>query len=515
MLKHCLWLTVVSVALLISATAQQVVGSWQFNGNFTAQVGQDVLPFGPGSFENANIGGNTAQVWYFMSGTSIGVFNDAGPNGGGTKTNQYTLLMDVLFPSTPSFVSLYQTDIDNFTDGDWFINPANGLGISGDYFDPALTFRSNVWQRVVIVIDTTSPAGGNDTVYRTYINGQLQNIVQNPGGGWGTPDGRFSLDTVLLMFADEDGETTEGLINNLQVRNYPMPEAEVVALGGPTAGSLATPAGVTGSWNFDGNFTAQVGTDANPVGAGSFENDTIAGQTAQVYRFQQNSYLAITHGVGPNGGGSRTNQYTIIMDIKFPSRSGWTSLFQTNPANTDDGDCFINPGSGIGISGDYTDPSTFQFQDNVWQRLALVIDTTSPTGNATYRCYINGRQQNQVQSPAGWGVDGRFSLDWAFYVFADEDGETAEGYINSLQLRDYAMSAAEIFALGGPTADGIPITIGVEGDVNGDGCVDDIDLLAVLFAFGNSGGDEDLNGDGMVDDADLLMVLFNFGNGCV
>jgi hypothetical protein len=54
------------------------------------------------------------------------------------------------------------------------------------------------------------------------------------------------------------------------------------------------------------------------------------------------------------------------------------------------------------------------------------------------------------------------------------------------------------------------------GDVNGDGCVDDADLLAVLVAFGNTGANlpEDLNGDGIVDDADLLMVLFNFGSGC-
>ena len=54
------------------------------------------------------------------------------------------------------------------------------------------------------------------------------------------------------------------------------------------------------------------------------------------------------------------------------------------------------------------------------------------------------------------------------------------------------------------------------GDVNGDGCVDDSDLLAVLFAFGRSGSGlpEDLNGDGIVDDADLLEVLFNFGSGC-
>jgi len=55
------------------------------------------------------------------------------------------------------------------------------------------------------------------------------------------------------------------------------------------------------------------------------------------------------------------------------------------------------------------------------------------------------------------------------------------------------------------------------GDVDNNGCVDDADLLAVLFAFGNTGsnlGRVDVNCDGTVDDADLLVVLFNFGSGC-
>jgi hypothetical protein len=53
-------------------------------------------------------------------------------------------------------------------------------------------------------------------------------------------------------------------------------------------------------------------------------------------------------------------------------------------------------------------------------------------------------------------------------------------------------------------------------DVNGDGCVDDADLLAVLFAFGQTGSGlaEDINCDEVVDDADLLSVLFEFGSGC-
>jgi hypothetical protein len=54
------------------------------------------------------------------------------------------------------------------------------------------------------------------------------------------------------------------------------------------------------------------------------------------------------------------------------------------------------------------------------------------------------------------------------------------------------------------------------GDLDGNGCVDDADLLQVLFAFGQRGADlaADLNGDALVDDADLLQVLFAFGEGC-
>jgi len=55
------------------------------------------------------------------------------------------------------------------------------------------------------------------------------------------------------------------------------------------------------------------------------------------------------------------------------------------------------------------------------------------------------------------------------------------------------------------------------GDVDNNSCIDDADLLAVLFAFGSTGGTlgrVDVNCDQMVDDADLLQVLFNFGSGC-
>jgi hypothetical protein len=59
------------------------------------------------------------------------------------------------------------------------------------------------------------------------------------------------------------------------------------------------------------------------------------------------------------------------------------------------------------------------------------------------------------------------------------------------------------------------VGIGGSPDVDGDGCVDDSDLLAVLFAFGSTGSSPaDISCDGVVDDSDLLAVLFAFGAGC-
>lgn len=64
--------------------------------------------------------------------------------------------------------------------------------------------------------------------------------------------------------------------------------------------------------------------------------------------------------------------------------------------------------------------------------------------------------------------------------------------------------------------DNILITGFSVGDVDMNGCVDDADLLDVLFNFGQQGAfiAADVNSDGTVDDADLLEVLFAFGEGC-
>ncbi|MHC4653271.1 MAG: hypothetical protein ACYTES_20735, partial [Planctomycetota bacterium] len=61
---------------------------------------------------------------------------------------------------------------------------------------------------------------------------------------------------------------------------------------------------------------------------------------------------------------------------------------------------------------------------------------------------------------------------------------------------------------GGPRAFMLIPQGAIPEDVNGDGVVNHLDVLAVVHAFGPCAGcPEDVNGDGMVDLIDLWMVL--------
>lgn len=77
-------------------------------------------------------------------------------------------------------------------------------------------------------------------------------------------------------------------------------------------------------------------------------------------------------------------------------------------------------------------------------------------------------------------------------------------------------TSTQVYTGGGRFLHLMSISEPVEGDVNGDGCVNDDDMLEILFVFGSAciGCPQDLNNDGTVNDDDLLIVLLNFGEGC-
>ncbi len=230
------------------------------------------------------------------------------------------------------------------------------------------------------------------------------------------------------------------------------------ALGAVESSALPIAASAQGGfaqWDFNGSLASSVGGSnlvagaAAPAGVAgaTFTNVLIGGQTAQVALFTRGTFFRATHGLAANGGGAYLNRYTLLMDVMFPSRpTGWAVLLQTSPANANDGDWFINPAGGIGISGNYGG----SVPDGTWHRLALVVDNVA----GTYNTYVDG---TPAQQNTGLTLDGRFALETVMLLFADEDQENAAGQVNSVQLRPDALNAADIAALGGPNAVGIPL----------------------------------------------------------
>jgi len=90
------------------------------------------------------------------------------------------------------------------------------------------------------------------------------------------------------------------------------------------------------------------------------------------------------------------------------------------------------------------------------------------------------------------------------------EGDFTAAYQWTLQLQPFATATVRVaYALN--TEQSL-----LRADIDRNGCVDDADLLRVLFDFGQLGSllPSDVNGDGTVDDADLLELLFQFGTGC-
>ncbi len=107
--------------------------------------------------------------------------------------------------------------------------------------------------------------------------------------------------------------------------------------------------------------------------------------------------------------------------------------------------------------------------------------------NQTYACLLT--DGSRLEEATAISPDGRYIVGWGY----DASRGFQAGFLLDTQCSPH------------------------NGDVNNDGCVDDADLLAVLFAFGQTGeclGRVDVNCDGVVDDEELLTVLFNFGTGC-
>ena len=217
---------------------------------------------------------------------------------------------------------------------------------------------------------------------------------------------------------------------------------------------------VLGQWDFNSAdlTTATTGSALQFVGGlqGTFETNQINGRPAGVMLLgapaSASQMLLAPFNPVANGGGTNLNQYTLIMDVMWPGQSDatWRALFNASTNNADDGEIFVNPDNQLGIYNDYA----LSLPANQWHRVILVYDLANTTNNLTR--YLAGT--NNVPAPQKLeesGLDSRFSLRGGLLLFSDNDGEVADVYVNSVQLRAGAMTESEVAALGPVSSGGI------------------------------------------------------------
>jgi hypothetical protein len=496
--------------------ANAVKGYWDFRGgNLAATVGRDLQFIDPALASRYRFGtttelgipdisGQPARVLHipYTPGEPRDVFSKIGlrmqhtlaPNGGGRKANQWTLILDVYWgPESQGFGGLLQThDLENPTDGDLFWRRSDGSYGKGccslyDELPADQQHASETWARVVFVADLAA----SPPRLAKFINGYKHR--EDLTGDGGSIDGRFALPPEVFLFGDgDDNERTEAYVNALQIRDGAMTDDDVVALGGPSAAGIPIP---YAQWDFEqGNLAATVGNDlqfidgalANRYRFGTTAELGVPGIEGQPARVVHIPYtpgeprdvfskigLRVDHGLGVNGGGTKLNQWTLVMDVYWgPESQGFGGLLQTHDLeNPTDGDLFWRRSDGSygkGCCSLYDElPADKQHASETWARVAFVADlTANPPRLAKF---INGYKHREDLTGDGGSLDGRFALPAEFFLFGDgDDNERTEAYVNSIQLQARALSDDEVIALGGPRASGIPTPNPVKGEWNFD-----------------------------------------------
>ena len=128
-----------------------------------------------------------------------------------------------------------------------------------------------------------------------------------------------------------------------------------------------------GWWKFDdsadmlkatiGNPLSTYGTEANGPAFGPVEgNLAIVDPIGHA--------LIMDHGIGANGGGTLTNEYSLQIDFMVPAPiPNYVSFFQTGLMNYADGDLFVKANGVVGL-GDLG-WSTKVVEADIWYRMIL------------------------------------------------------------------------------------------------------------------------------------------------
>ncbi len=238
-----------SAGATLTTYTPTTTGQWDFNfGDLRATVGEDLEYRSDTAtvttFPTTTINGQFARVMGFSSNTvSQGYYmrHGANPNCGGKFVNQYTLIMDLMYPagSADHWRALFQSDPFNHAgnDADYYVGDnstlpdPNGIGADGQFHGP---LAPNTWYRISFAVDLVASANQR---LSTYINGvKLATQALEEG-----IDGRYALGPAAQLFTSGNTQgifTRPGFVNSIQFVNGWLPSTALASLGGPTGDGI-------------------------------------------------------------------------------------------------------------------------------------------------------------------------------------------------------------------------------------------------------------------------------------
>jgi predicted phosphodiesterase len=149
-------------------------------------------------------------------GSYLRAYNGFNSNAG---ANRYSVLIDFKVDDLKTLRCFYQTDPENSNDGEVFLNRNGEIGVG----DTGYSFYSVIpgqWYRLIISVV-------NGLKYDYYLDGQLvcQGYAQDING-------RFAMDGITLLFADNNGDDGEISVSSAAFFNDALNEDEIRKLSG-------------------------------------------------------------------------------------------------------------------------------------------------------------------------------------------------------------------------------------------------------------------------------------------
>jgi Concanavalin A-like lectin/glucanases superfamily/Immunoglobulin domain len=237
-----------------------------------------------------------------------------------------------------------------------------------------------------------------------------------------------------------------------------------------------------GQWDFEqqdlrqtaganlGPLTYYDGTNGSTIALTLFGATTnlgvpnINGQVANIMKFAGKSKLPVGYLMPTppaNGGGSLVNDYTIIVDVLYTNSEVFRPIVQMDDGSLDNIFAYfginlfdqvtVTNTSGVAL------PSGFfsQILPNTWYRIGMVLNQA----NGEVDVYTNGVKVGLINIGPNAPLDSPYALFSGNLPLFSSIQTNVAGFVNSVQIRDVALNAGQMAAIGPVSAAGIPIVI--------------------------------------------------------